>query len=412
MKKIKFKRGILENGLKVLVHEDHTNPIVAFTIFYEVGSRYEHIGITGVSHILEHMMYRGTKRIEPEAFSRIIGKLGGEDNAFTTKDFTAFYSIVPRDKIEIPIELESDRMYNLIFQGFEEELKVIKEERLWRTENNPFGLLWEKFWATAFEVHPYRNPVIGWMTDLENITLKAVKEFYQSFYTPRHAMTIFAGDITFEEALKLTEKYFTKGNKKSLEEPVIPEEPEQMGEKRVYLEKENGNPVIAVGYKIPQFSHPDNRVLTLLSDVLGDGKSSILMRKLVYEREVFSGITAENYALKDPGLFVIYGSPVNGMDVEKAEQELDRILNELKDLITEEDVQVAKNKALADFIFEQESVKNVGFSLGEFEILDRAECINLLPEKIMKVQLEDIKRAIDQYLVRKTRNVAILKVKK
>jgi len=136
------------------------------------------------------------------------------------------------------------------------------------------------------------------------------------------------------------------------------------------------------------------------------------MRKLVYEREVFSGITAENYALKDPGLFVIYGSPVNGMDVEKAEQELDRVLNKLKDLITEEDVQVAKNKALTDFIFEQESVKNVGFSLGEFEILDRAKCINLLPEKIMKVQLEDIKRAIDQYLVRKTRNVAILKVKK
>ncbi|HHF58162.1 MAG TPA: insulinase family protein, partial [candidate division WOR-3 bacterium] len=141
-------------------------------------------------------------------------------------------------------------------------------------------------------------------------------------------------------------------------------------------------------------------------------KSSILMRKLVYEREVFSGITAENYALKDPGLFVIYGSPVNGMDVEKAEQELDRILIELKDLITEEDIEVAKNKALTDFIFGQESVKNVGFSLGEFEILDRAECINLFPEKIMKIQLEDIKMAIDQYLVRKTRNVAILKVKK
>lgn len=412
MKKIKFKRGTLDNGLRILVHEDHTNPIVAFTLFYEVGSRFEHIGITGVSHILEHMMYRGTKRIEPEAFSRIIGKLGGEDNAFTTKDFTAFYSIVPRDKIEIPVELESDRMYNLIFQGFEEELNVIKEERLWRTDNNPFGLLWEKFWATAFEVHPYRNPVIGWMTDLENITLEAVKEFYQRFYTPRRAIAVFAGDISFEEAFKLAEKHFAKGNKKSKDGPVIPEEPEQMGEKRVYLEKENGNPVIAVGYKTCQFSHPDNPALTLLSDVLGDGKSSILMRKLVYEKEVFSGITAENYAMKDPGLFVIYGSPVNEVDVEKAEQELNKILKELKDLITEEDVEVAKNKALTDFIFEQESMKNIGFSLGEFEILDRAECINQFPEKIMKVRLEDIKRVIDEYLVEKTRNMAILKVKK
>ncbi|MEO0263069.1 MAG: pitrilysin family protein, partial [candidate division WOR-3 bacterium] len=188
-----IKEYTLKNGMKVLILEDNSSPIISLGIWYKVGSRNEVTGKTGISHLLEHMMFKGTKRIGSQEFSKIIQRIGGVDNAFTSNDATCYWEVFPKENLEKILELESDRMQNLVFREFEEEKKVVMEERRLRTENSPEGIFWEELYALSYKVHPYKNPVIGWMSDLENINLSDVKEHYKTYYSPNNAVMIIVG---------------------------------------------------------------------------------------------------------------------------------------------------------------------------------------------------------------------------
>ena len=201
---------MLDNGLKLVVKEDHRAPVVVSQVWYKVGSSYEHAGITGISHALEHMMFKGTKKYPPGEFSRIIATNGGEENAFTSSDYTAYFQTLEKSRLPISFELESDRMRNLVLpkDEFAREIEVVKEERRMRTEDDPQALLYETLNATAFETSPYRQPIIGWMSDLEAMKISSLKDWYKKWYAPNNATVVVVGDVNADEVYKLALKYF------------------------------------------------------------------------------------------------------------------------------------------------------------------------------------------------------------
>ena len=399
----------LDNGLKVLVVEDHSVPLVSTQVWVRAGSRNEHQGITGISHLLEHMMFKGTKRRKSEEYSLTIQSLGGTDNAFTAEDKTAYYSVLPSSKVEVAFDLESDRFQNAVFREFESEKNVVMEERRWRTENDPWGLLFEQLEATAFIAHPYHNPVIGWMSDLEGITLEDVERYYRTYYAPNNLVLVVSGDITPEKARELAEKYFGPIPRGPEPPPVRTREPEQLGERRVTVKKEGFLNAIAIAWHIPEFSHPDYPALEILATILGSGKSSRLYRTLVQEQGLATMAGAFADSRVDPSLLYVYAALSQGKTLQELEQ---GILQEVERLQTEpvsqEELQKAYNKAASAFVFRQQSVAGKGFMVGNFEILESWEVVNTYLDRLKAVTAEDVQRVARTYLTADNRTVAQL----
>lgn len=399
----------LDNGLKVLVVEDHSVPLVSTQVWVRAGSRNERQGITGISHLLEHMMFKGTQKRKSEEYSLVIQSLGGTDNAFTAEDKTAYYSVLPSSKAEVAFDLESDRFQNAVFREFESEKNVVMEERRWRTENDPWGLLFEHLEAIAFIAHPYHNPIIGWMSDLENITLEDVKNYYRTYYVPNNLVLVVSGDITPERARELAEKYFGPIPRGPAPPPVRTQEPPQRGERRVTVEKEGFLNAVAIAWHIPPFSHPDYPALEILATILGNGKSSRLYRKLVQEQGIATAVGAFSDARVDPSLFYIYGALSQGKTLEELEtgilQEVERLQ---KEPVNSEELQKAYNKAASAFVFRQQSVAGKGFMVGNFEILESWEVVNTYLDRLKAVTAEDVMRVAQTYLTPDNRTVAHL----
>ena len=261
---------VLENGLKVLLLENHKSPAVTFQVWYRVGSRNEIDGKSGLSHFLEHMMFKGTAKTGPEEYSRIIAKNGGRSNAFTSSDVTVYFATMSRDKIGIAIDLEADRMANARLDGkfFEPEKKVIMEERRLRTEDNPVSALAEITGAVTYTVHPYRRPVIGWMGDIEGLTREDLREHYRTYYAPNNAFLVVVGDFSTPEILAQIKAAFGKIPRGPAPPRVNVEEPPQRGERRVILKKEAELPVLLLDYHVPNTESPDSFALDLLTTVL------------------------------------------------------------------------------------------------------------------------------------------------
>jgi len=403
-----IKEYNLKNGLKVLILEDHSSPIISLGIWYRVGSRNELPGKTGISHLLEHMLFKGTKKLSSEEFSKIIQKMGGVDNAFTSNDVTAYWEVFPKDNFEKVLEMEADRMQNCVFREFEEEKKVVMEERRLH-ENSPEGVFWEELEALSYKVHPYKNPVIGWMSDLENITLEDVKNHYKTYYSPNNSFMIVVGDIDEKKAISLIKKHFEKIPKAKKIPAVNVKEPPQMGEKRAYIKKEGFAKKLGIAYPIPEAGSPDEIPLSILAYVLGGDKTSRLYKKIVYEKGFATSVGAYADIRIDQGLFVI------AIDL-KMNSSFDEVLNEVlneiekikKEKIEEKELLKAKNQIKANFVYSQESILRQNFVIGRFESLKGWKKLLTYLEDVDKVKEEDLKRVANNYLNENSRNILFL----
>jgi zinc protease len=403
---------VLDNGLKVLLLEDHKSPAVTFQLWYRVGSRNEKDGKSGLSHFLEHMLFKGTQKIGPEEYSRIIAKNGGRSNAFTSADVTVYFATMSREKIGIDVDLEADRMANTLLgsQYFEPEKRVIQEERRLRTEDQPASALAEAASAVAYMIHPYRRPVIGWMQDIEALSLDDLRGYYKLYYAPNNAFIVMVGDFSTQEIMPKIRAAF--GDIPRGPEPPKVEviEPPQSGERRVIVKKEAELPFIMMYYHAPNLHSPDTYALNLLSVILAGGRSSRLYHELVYQRRLTLGIDADYSGVSiDPTVFSITAQLMPGKEPAEVEREIDGLLDKVKaDLVSERELQKAKNQIEAAFVFSLDSIFGQAMKIGYYEAAGNWRLMNSYLDGIRKVTREDIQRVANTYLDRDRRSVGIL----
>jgi zinc protease len=357
--KLQYEMATLPNGLTVVLEEDHSTPIVHLQLWYHVGSKNEKPGRTGFAHFFEHLMFKGSKNVEPEAHTSMISSVGGQSNAYTTDDETVFWETVPAQYLPLVLWLEADRMATLRIdkETFTSEREVVKEERRMRIDNQPYGRLQEIISDQAFTVHPYRHATIGSMEDLEAASIEDVRDFYRTFYVPANATLALVGDFETPQALELVRKYL--GRVPKAERPVprdIPKEPPQKQEKRVTLQEPWPRPAVVVAHHITYDGDPDSYPLHVAAKVLSDGESSRIYKKLVYETQMAVAAFGQANLIEHPNLFytvAIVQPPHTSQEVASALiAELDRMKAEP---ITDHELQRAKNQFARDYIVGRES---------------------------------------------------------
>ena len=403
---------VLPNGLKVILLENHKAPLVTFQVWYRVGSRNEAWGRTGLSHMLEHMMFKGTEKVGPEEFSRIIQENGGNDNAFTSRDYTAYFENISTDRVQVSIDLESDRMQNLLLreQDFRTERMVVMEERRLRTEDNPQANLQEHMEATAFLTSPYHWPTIGWKEDIERFTLDDLKAYYRTYYNPMNAILIVVGDFKREELLPKIEKAFgsiPKGIAPNQERDV---DPRQIGERRIFVKKEAQLPYLVMGYHVPNLRETDSYALEVIATLLSAGKSSRLYQSLVREKRLVLSADADHSLLsRDPSLFYLSAELLPGKELAEVEKALDEEVERLKkELVGAQELEKAKNQMEASFVFGQDSLFYQAMLLARNEITLTWRAIDDYLPSIRKISPEDIRRVAKKYLKPDNRTVGVL----
>lgn len=402
----------LDNGLKVLVIEDHKAPLATFQIWYRVGSRDEPAGKSGISHLLEHMMFKGTPKYGSKTFSKMVKRKGGVDNAFTTKDYTMYYQTLASDRIDISIELEADRMQNLILdpKEFIAERNVVMEERRMRYDDDPQNSLYEEVVAAAFKSHSYHWPVIGWMPDISSIERSDLLSHYRAYYSPDNAVITVSGDIKAAEIIKKIKASFGNIPPASSRIIVTSKETEQKGERRINLKREAELPYIITVYHTPSFPHPDSYALEVLGMILSGGKSSRLYRSIVYEKKLAIGASADYSGLhKDPYLFLFDATAAPGKDIKDVENALYSEIEKIKkELPSEREVQKAKNQIEASFVMGQDSIYFQAEIAGMFEMLGSWKLKEQYLENIRKTTPEDVSTVAKKYLHEDNRTVGIL----
>jgi zinc protease len=404
------KTETLPNGLKVLVLENHKAPVATFNVFYKVGSRNESFGRTGISHLCEHLMFRGTKKLKPEEFSNIIQENGGMDNAFTSYDYTDYFEVINKDHLDVPISLEADRMANFDPKGFSSERAVVAEERRMRTDDDPESALDEQVRAAAYVEHPYHWPVIGWMQDIERLTLQDALTYHHIYYSPQNAVIVAVGDFKAEQVLKQIAEAFG-GIKNGPKPPPVQEvEPEQKGERRVEVRHAANLPAFEIAYHVPNITSADAFPLEIASEVLADGKSSRLYKKLVVEKRMVVSVDAGyNMTSFDPGLFIVSGQMRPGVKTKDAVAEVDRMLAELRDKpVGAEELQKAKNLEQAEFVFGQDSIFREAMMLGIYQLLGNYRDLDKYLASIDKVTAAQVQSAARKYLVDSNRTDGVL----
>jgi len=398
---------MLDNGLKLLVKEDHRAPIVVSQIWYKVGSSYEYNGITGVSHVLEHMMFKGTSKVKPGDFSKLIKEQGGRDNAFTGQDYTAYFQILEKSRLPISLELEADRMRNLTLpeDEFKKELEVVKEERRMRTEDSPHALMQEQFNASAYNNNPYKNPIIGWMNDLDNMNVNDLRTWYQQWYTPDNATIVIAGDVKPYEVFELVKKYFA-----AIPKTVIPTvkpriEAEQVGERRIKVHAPAKVPYLLLGYKVPVLRTAKEEwepyALEMLANVLSASRSSRFDKELVRDKQI--AINADSgysmHSMHDD-MFLVDATPAPGKSIAELETAIKEELQRLKtEKVSEEELNRIKAQVIANDVYEKDSVFYQAMALGMLETVGVGwqKADEYLP-KIRAVTAEQIQAVAKKYL--------------
>ena len=402
----------LANGLKVIMLENHKAPVVTFQVWYRVGSRNEPWGKTGLSHILEHMMFKGTPKVSGPQFSSMIQENGGNYNAFTSTDYTAYFETMSADRIGIAITLEADRMRNLVLreEDFRTELMVVMEERRQRTDDSPQSFLMEQLHAVAFIRQPYHWPIIGWMDDLKQLKLEDLRAYYGRYYCPANAFVVVVGDFQKVEMLQKIEEAFGRlpGGKLSSRDQFI--DPPQAGERRLIVKKEAKLPVIVQAYKVPNARDRDSFALDVIEALLSGGKSSRLYRRLVREEKIALSADAGNPLLSyDPDMFMLSAECLPGRTAQHAEKALNEEIARLQnEPVGERELTKIKNGIEAGFVFSQDSLFSQAMLLARYEMaLNWRALDNYLPE-IRKVTPEDIMRVAKKYFTPETRTVAVL----
>jgi zinc protease len=371
--RLDYTMTTLANGMQVVFLEDHSTPIVHAEIWYHVGSKNERPGRTGFAHLFEHMMFKGSKNVEPEGHPSWISSIGGQSNAYTTEDATVFWETVPAHYLPLVLWLEADRLATLRLDEdvFKTEREVVKEERRMRIDNQPYGRLNELIYDQAFTVHPYKHPTIGSMKDLEAASITDVRDFFRTYYVPNNATLVLVGDFNTKEAQELVTKYLGRVPKSVRPVPRdIPKEPPQTKERRVKLEESWPLPAVVVAHHITFDGDPDSYPLHIASKVLSDGQSSRIYRKLVYEKQIALAAFGGGNIIEDPNLFYAVAIVQPGHTPEDAIAaliaELDRLRNEP---ITPAELQQAKNQFARDYIFSRESNKDKAMQLGHAAVI-------------------------------------------
>jgi len=407
----------LGNGLRVIVKEDHRAPVVVSMVWYKVGSLDEENGTTGISHVLEHMMFKGTKKVPEGEFSKIIAQAGGRDNAFTTQDFTAFFQLLQKSKLPLAMKLEADRMQNLNFSrdGFAKEIKVVMEERRWRTDDNPHALVQEQLLATAFTANPYRRPVVGWMNDLEHMSAEDVEHWYRIWYAPNNATLIVVGDVKPGDVFTLAQRYFGSIKPKTLPVRKPQQEPQQIGVRKVTVKAPAKLPYLMMSYHAPVLRDAEQDwepyALEVLAGVLSGNESARLNRSLVRETQVASSAAA-NYDLtqRGPGLFYLEGVPSEDktvVDLQAAVRvELQKIID---DGVTNEELERVKAQVIANQVFQRDSVMAQAIEIGEWEMAGLSyKSLDVLVDKLKAVSAEQVQAVAKKYFNDDNLTVAVL----
>ncbi len=408
-----IKEHHLKNGLRLLMNEDHSSPIISLQVWYKVGSANERPGITGISHLFEHMMFKGSRDVGPEEHSRIIHQNGGTDNAFTTKDMTAYFENLPSSQLDLAVRLEADRMSHLQLTArtLNSERQVVKEERRLRVDNSLFGKLNEELYFTTFTAHPYRWPIIGWMSDIDAISLDDCKAFYNSHYAPNNATVIILGDIDPQEAISIVEKYFGHISPTPYPDEVISTEEPQMCERQKNIYVDAQFPWLSVAYHIPEAAHDDIPVLELIENILTEGHSSRLYRKIVYEDQSALSVFASVDKYKDPGLFVITVNSIKqGHTPDEVVSIINSSLKQLKSVkVSERELEKAKNQMETNLIFGLQTNFIRGIRIG-FSMARMGDPLGFVKniEKYRHVTLNDIQRVSRKYFITRNRTVVRL----
>ena len=407
----------LDNGLKVLIREDHRAPVAVSQVWYRVGSSYEHGGVTGVSHVLEHMMFQGTSKYEPGKFSEIIAAQGGRENAFTGIDYTAYFQTLASDRLEIALELEADRMMNLQLQDekFLKEIQVVMEERRMRTEDRPTSQLYEQLNAAAFVNHPYHNPIIGWMTDLEAMETADLAAWYRRWYMPNNAILVIVGDVDTTTIKQQVEQYFGPLKAGDLRPPKVQQEVPQTGERRITVKLPAKLPHLMMGYHVPQLTRGDDSwesyALDVLAAVLDGGSSARLARELQRGQAIAASASAGyRGVMRDAGLFTLDGTPTQGNTIAELETALRAQVQRLMDEpVSQVELKRVQTQVVADTVYTRDSVFYQAMQLGMLETVGLDwRMLDEYVERIKQVTPKQIQQVAAKYLQPDQLTVAIL----
>ncbi len=413
----KVHEKTFSNGLKILVKEDHRAPVVVSQVWYKVGGSYEPGGITGISHMLEHMMFKGTEQYPAGEFSRIIAENGGQENAFTGSDYTAYFQTLEKSRLEISFKLEADRMRHLDLKAeeLEKELQVVTEERRMRTEDKPRAKTQEQFNAVAFTNSPYKNPVIGWPSDIANYKIEDLQAWYQQWYAPNNATIVVVGDVDAEQTIKLAEKYFA-GLKPSDIKPIKPQdESPQKGARKLHVEAPAKLPYLLIGYKVPvlKTAQPEWEAyaLEVLSGILDGGNSARLASRLVRGKQIAVSAGAQyDLTSRMPDLFLLDATPAEGKSVFDLEFALKEEIYQLQnELVSQEELQRVKAQVLANDIYQKDSNFYQAMELGLLETVGLGwQKAEQYVDKINQVTAEQVREVARKYLIEDSLTVAYL----
>jgi zinc protease len=413
----KVSERILGNGLKVLVQEDHRSPVVVSQVWYKVGSSYEPGGITGISHMLEHMMFKGTDKHPAGEFSRIIAENGGDENAFTGQDYTAYFQTMDKSGLEVSFELEADRMRNLhlLADELKKELQVVTEERRMRTDDKPRAKLQEYFMAMAHTNSPYRNPVIGWPADIAHYTVADLQAWYQRWYAPNNATLVVVGDVEPKAVFDLAEKYFA-ALKPSEIKPLKPQtEVEQIGVREMTIKLPAKLPYIVMGYKVPSLKTAEQEweayALEVLAGVLDGGNSARLASRLVRGKQIaVSAGAGYDLTSRLSDLFTLEATPAEGRTVWDLQSALkDEVVKLQNELVSDEELQRIKAQVLASDIYQRDSMFYQAMQLGMTETVGLGwPKVDEYVRKVNQVTAEQVRDVARKYLIKDRLNIAYL----
>lgn len=407
----------LNNGLKVIVREDHRAPLVVSQLWYKVGSSYETPGQTGLSHALEHMMFKGSQKLAPGEASRILRELGAEENAFTSDDYTAYYQVLARDRLGVAFELEADRMASLQLpaEEFTREIEVIKEERRMRTDDKPSSLAYERFKALAYPASGYHNPTIGWMADLQRMQINQLRDWYQAWYTPNNATLVVVGDVSVDEVKALAQRYFGNIAQRSVPIARRPLELAEAGERRINLHVKTQLPSLMMGFNVPGLATSQEatpvHALRLIAALLDGGYSARLPTRLERGEELVSGASAWYDAFsRGDSLFILSASPnvQKGKTLAQVEAGLWRELESLQQQPpTTEELQRVRAQVIAGLVYERDSITSQATTIGQLESVGlHWQLMDADLAALQAVTPADIQAAAKTYFTRSRLSVA------
>jgi zinc protease len=411
---------LLDNGLRLIVKQDHRSPVVVTQIWYKAGSIDEVNGVTGVAHVLEHMMFKGTEKVPNGDFSKKIAAAGGRENAFTSYDYTAYYQQLHKNHLPMAMELEADRMRNLILteEEFSKEIKVVMEERRLRTDDQARSLLYEKMMSVAYQAHPYKNPIIGWMNDLENMRVEDAREWYDRWYAPNNAILIVVGDVDANEVFRLAQKNYGTIPK----HPLLPlnarkpqTEPPQTGTKRIIVKAPAELPYLMMGYHAPTIKNVmedwEPYALEILEGVLDGHASARLNKSLVRESQIANSANAGYSAMaRGPSVFFLSAVPRAGKTVAELEQALRKEIEKItKDGVTEDELARVKAQVVAGHVYQRDSIFSQAMQLGRLESTGLSyRDIDIILEKLKAVTAEQVHDVAKKYFNDDSLTVAVL----